>query len=90
MSREPTENGDNALSQRLAIVGLTIVVLLAYVRLAQSQTNGTPAPNSAPQQTVNGVVSNMPEFQQAFQGGTTNGEDKRMPDLVNPCWKFCR
>ena len=39
------------MSQRLAIIGLTIFVLLAYVRLAQSQTNGTPAQNSAPQLT---------------------------------------
>ena len=39
------------MSQRLAIVGLTIFVLLAYVRLAQSQTTGTLAPSTAPQLT---------------------------------------
>ena len=39
------------MSQRLAIVGLTVCVLLAYVCFAQSQTNGTPAPSTAPQLT---------------------------------------
>ena len=39
------------MSQRLAIIGLTIFVLLTYVRLAQSQTNGTPAPSSTQQLT---------------------------------------
>jgi len=39
------------LSQRLAIIGLTIFLLLAYARLARSQTNGTPAPTTAPQLT---------------------------------------
>ncbi len=39
------------MSQRLAILGLTISLLLACVCFAQSQTNGTPAPSSAAQLT---------------------------------------
>ena len=39
------------MSQRLVIIALTAFILSAYVCFAQSQTNGTPAPSSAPQLT---------------------------------------